>query len=251
MNTSDHISRNRAMDPVSDRIFLCEKNGIPAFTDFYDPASWTKYLETARKKVQAEAFGGDEDCERRMLGFQPVRSSDRLDFPIKRLRISHNSKFNNAPGHRDYLGSLVGLGFDRGKIGDIFISEEYADVFVHGDIADYVCEQLEKVGRVPVKVRPVSDDDEGVKRPPEVESQVNIASLRLDAVVAAVFRLSRGQVSGLVQGEKVFVNWAPCVDRGRQVKAGDVLTLRGYGRVKVGEVLGESKKGRLRVRVYR
>ena len=158
------------------------------------------------------------------------------------------------PRHQDYLGSLVGLGFDRGKLGDIFPMTvsgiDCADVFVYEDIAEYICGQLDRVGKVPVVVRQVSGDEEVPVREEEQE-MVNVASLRLDVVAAASFRLSRGQVSAYIGAEKVFVNWEVCVDRGKLVKSGDMLAVRGLGRVRVGEVLGVTKKDRLRLTILR
>ena len=242
---------------VLDRFFLCEYKGITTFTDFYDPAKWTAFndilsRQTQRQGLSIETFGGAENCERRMLGFFSVKE-ESVTFPIVRLRISHNAKFNKTPRHQDYLGSILGLGFDRGRIGDIFISEEkgYGEVFVCKDIADYICSQLEKIGRVPVKVKTISEKMEDIIRPQEVEGQLNVASLRLDVVVAALFKLSRGQASALIGAEKVFINWSPCTDGGKQIKAGDMITLRGQGRARVGEILGTTKKDRLRLAVFR
>ena len=240
---------------VSDRFFLCVSRRIPTFTDFYDPAKWTAFsdaLQQQRQEVHVRTFGGTENNERRMLGFFPLEEED-MSFPIARLRISHNSKFNKAPRHQDYLGSILGLGFDRGRIGDIFTASEenYSEVFVYEDIADYICDQLEKVGRVPVKVKRVYEKDENFIKVMEVEEYLNVASHRLDVIVAALFRLSRGQVSALIKAEKVFVNWSPCMDGGKQVKPGDMVTLRGYGRARVGEVVGTTKKDRLRLIVFR
>ena len=240
---------------VTDRFFLCETRHTPAFTDFYDPVKWTAFLNAIQSKYKSEnilalTYGGAADNERRMLGFFPFTGTNRLtDFPIKRLRISHNSKFNKRPRHQDYLGSVLGLGLDRGKIGDILLMPEtgYADIFVYEDIAGYICGQLEKVGKVPVKVQETFEEDNVTA--PTTESQINIASLRLDVTAAAIFRLSRGKTADLISAEKVFVNWTPCTDKGKQIKPGDMVTVRGYGRVQIGEVLGNTKKGRLRVQV--
>ena len=242
---------------ILDRFFLCKTRLKPAFTDFYDPAKWTTFLNIIQHKyksenIQALTFGGTADCERRMLGFFPFTDTTLLtSFPIKRLRISHNTKFNKGPRHQDYLGSILGLGFDRGKIGDIFLMPEsgYADVFVYDDIAEYICGQLDKVGKVPVKVQESPEDGPQLTHT-ETESQINVASLRLDVIAAAIFRLSRGQISALIGAEKVFVNWTPCTDKGKQIKLGDMVTVRGHGRARIGEVLGNTKKGRLRVTVF-
>ncbi|MCL2399455.1 MAG: YlmH/Sll1252 family protein [Defluviitaleaceae bacterium] len=250
---------------VLDRLFLCESRHIPAYTDFFDPAKWTSFEEAiVRQKpnVQVVAFGGIKDCERRMLGFFPfeIESSEKnpLAFPIARLRISYNSKFNKPPRHQDYLGSILGLGFDRGKIGDIFLAsgknsdESYAEVFVFGDISEYICDQLEKVGKVPVKAQIVTEQNNcaDVSRSQETEKQLNIASLRLDAIISALFKVSRGQAAALIKSEKVFVNWSPQTDVGKQIKPGDMVTLRGHGRARIGEIVGTTKKDRLRLTVF-
>ena len=259
MSMSDNINPVFASDfaKVQDRFFLCKKRNSTTFTDFFDPARWTLFVNTLNRynaDVNIIAFGGDEDSERRMLGFFSMDAPD--SFPIQRLRIRHNTKFNKAPRHQDYLGSILGLGFDRGRIGDILIGQSsgidtgYAEVFVSDDIADYICGQLERVGKVPVMAEIVPEGAEGMVRSAGRETQINIASLRLDAVVAAIFRLSRGQVASLVSGEKVFINWVACTDKGRQVKPGDMVTVRGSGRAKIGEILGSTKKDRLRVGVW-
>ena len=235
---------------VLDRLFICKTRQKPTFTDFYDPAKWTAFYNALKNEdAQIKTFGGTADCERRMLGFFPL--DYKMEFPISRLQIKHNSKFNKAPRHQDYLGAILGLGFDRSRIGDIFLGEEYSEIFVHRDISEYLCEQLDQVGRTPVTVRILNEDEPGLAKAEEVEGQLNLASMRLDVVVAAAFNMSRGKVVPLIRGEKVFVNWMPCVDTSKQVKPGDMITLRGYGRVRIGEVRGKTKKDRLRVAVFR
>ena len=236
---------------VRDRLFLCKSRKMPSFTDFYDPAKWSAFSAAINDKdIHVVNFGGFDDCERRMIGFFPFdEDCSTDDFPIKCLQISHNVKFNKSPRHQDYLGSIIGLGFDRGRIGDILIGEEYAQVFVHLDISDYICQQLEHIGRVPVKLEYV--DKPKLSQADEIEAQLNVASFRLDALVAAVFKISRGQTLPLIRSEKVFVNWMPCIDPSKKIKPGDMITLRGHGRARIGEVLGTTKKDRLRVSVFR
>lgn len=235
---------------VLDRLFICKTRQKPAFTNFYDPAKWTAFYNALKSEdVQIKTFGGTADCERRMLGFFP--SENEIDFPISRLQIKHNGKFNKTPRHQDYLGSILGLGFDRSRIGDIFLGEDYSEIFVHKDISEYLCEQLDQVGKTPVTVKILSKDEPGLAKVEEIEGQLNLASMRLDVLVAAAFNLSRGKVVPLIRGEKVFVNWTPCIDTNRQVKLGDMITLRGYGRIRIGDILGKTKKDRLRVAVFR
>jgi len=251
-------------EKVLDQFYACRALK-PTFTDFYDPAKWTAFsnelAHIRRNKNKNEivkfvTFGGAEGCERRMFGFFAGSNESKEDqfsaiFPIKCLRICHNSKFNKMPRHQDYLGSILGLGLDRGRIGDIIIGNEYSVIFVYKDIADYICENLNLVGRVPVAVTQemATTEDLSILQKSAHERQVNVASMRLDAIVAAIFRISRSKSVALIRSEKVFVNWSPIIDPSKQIKPSDMVTLRGHGRAKIGEILGETKKERLRISV--
>lgn len=235
---------------VLDRFFLCESQQICTFTDFYDPVSCEKFKEALPcKDIIIRIFGGAPDCERRMLGFAPF-ADDLTDdvFPIQPLRILFNIKFHKPPRHQDLLGSILGLGIDRSRVGDILLFEDHANVFVHSEIAGYILTQLEKAGKTPVKVEPAPPLEE-YDRPVLDEKTVTVASLRLDAVISASFRVSRGEASALIEGEKVFVNWKPLTEPAKTVCENDMVTLRGQGRVRIAGIEGKTKKDRIRLRI--
>ncbi|HHV71507.1 MAG TPA: RNA-binding protein, partial [Clostridia bacterium] len=54
-----------------------------------------------------------------------------------------------------------------------------------------------------------------------------------------------------IKGEKVKVNWKTVINPSFQLKEGDVLSVRGRGRVVLEAVLGETKKGRKSVLLKR
>ena len=250
---------------VLDRYDLCVKRSLRTFTDFFDCAKWTEFydiLSRHYKDATSVAFGGFDDAERRIIGFFPfgdaerhVKGSfpfddaieERQSFPIERIVIRHNDKFNKTPRHQDYLGSILGLGIKRAKVGDIVVNE-YAEAYVYAEIAPYICDQLDRVGRVPVSVE-IAQTEERLTKTPEIEKRINVSSMRLDAVAAAAFRLSRGNVAALLAAEKVFVNWSPTKDAGKRVAVGDVITIRGHGRTKIADALGTTKKGRLNLAI--
>ncbi|MOA60324.1 S4 domain protein [compost metagenome] len=76
-----------------------------------------------------------------------------------------------------------------------------------------------------------------------------MASLRLDGIVSDVFRLSRSKVLVPIKAGRCRVNWKTEEDPSKQLKAGDMVALQGFGRFKVLETDGVTKKGRLRVRI--
>jgi RNA-binding protein YlmH len=224
------------------------------------------------------AWGGYEQAERKILCFYPDGETDILSFglnsqprnygeiieskqseplltdkdesrynsffPIDALQISFNARFNSAPTHRDYLGSILGLGLERTKIGDIRINENGALAYVSRDVSAYIIATLERVGRTPVKISPGEPADTATQ-PSDIETRITVASPRLDAVIAAAFRLPRTKAAALIEGEKVFINWAAAVKSDKQIKDGDVITVRGYGRIKANLTAGQTKKGRV------
>ena len=81
---------------------------------------------------------------------------------------------------------------------------------------------------------------------------MTVQSPRLDALVAAVYKLSRGEAQKLFEKELVLVNSLPARSPSMAAKAGDIISVRGYGRFAFDGESGETRKGRVRatVRVY-
>ena len=76
------------------------------------------------------------------------------------------------------------------------------------------------------------------------EIRATVASLRLDAVAAAGFGVSRSRAADDIAADKVKLNWQSAGSASKTIQEGDVLSMRGRGRVEVTEVRGQTKKGR-------
>lgn len=103
------------------------------------------------------------------------------------------------------------------------------------------------MGRVGVTVREIARED---LAPPEQvyrEIRATVQSMRLDAVAAHGFGLSRSKMVGEIAAGKIFLNWRPRLDPSAAVKTGDMISARGRGRVEVVETGGQTKKGRITV----
>jgi RNA-binding protein YlmH len=237
----------------------CLKKRQTVFSGFMDPVRAEKLrLIFTGGRTSVAAWGGYEQAERKMLGFftddeteisysgLDIRTQQRFNaaFPIDALQISFNQRFNSAPSHRDYLGSILGLGLERVKIGDIRVNENGALAYVSRDVSSYISATLERVGRTPVKVTP-GEPAAYDAQPTGKETRITVASPRLDAVIAAAFRLPRSKAAALIEGEKVFINWVSAVKPDKQIKDGDIITVRGYGRIQSSLTEGRTKKGRI------
>jgi len=74
---------------------------------------------------------------------------------------------------------------------------------------------------------------------------VTVASPRLDTLVAEGFGLPRADAAALVAQGAVSLNYEPCAKPDRRVEEGDLLSVRGKGRLRLLSIGGASRKGRL------
>lgn len=232
-----------------DRLELAKKTYTPEFTIFMDPYKAYSIRDMLlNNDCDIFVYGGYEDSERVKVGFFPEFSTvDVREFPIKAVEISYNSQFSRALSHRDFLGSILGLGITREKTGDIIIEEGRAVAFTDSDIADYIAVNLERVGHTKVRVKILESFKPKPKEPQE--KRLTVASLRIDALLSGALNISRGRAADLIKGEKAFINWKKVISVSHIVKENDVVTLRGVGRVKINEVMGTTKKDRILINV--
>ncbi len=227
---------------VEDAYNLSYRLGTPKFLGFLTAAEVALAEGFLKNRAEYTLFGGYEDAERVYLcvfGNAAHISNDA--FPISAVTFSFRSC--DTLTHRDVLGSLMSKGIKRETVGDILVENGRAVVFINRDIARFIINETDKIGRVGVKV------SEGFSLPlPEGSTKVTerktVASLRLDAVVAALTNTSRGRAEELINGGFVAINSSLCLKTTRQITTGDKITVRGYGKFTVTEQGGTTKKGR-------
>lgn len=223
------------------------------FTDFLSLADFSE-LEAERSSfggAQYEAFGGYPEAERVIVRFgNPEELGYTEDFPVKCLRIGFaNKKFAKECSHRDYLGSLMGLGLERKCFGDIICDSEGAYVFVHEKNASYVVDSLTSVGRNTVIITEVDGLPSEAVSSRTKEALIQVASLRVDGIAAHVYHLSRKDIIPYFFEKKVAVNGRIVENNDKQLSEGDLVSVRGYGKFKVSEICGLSKKGKQNIKI--
>ena len=233
--TEDRLQFAKALD----RLKAAQHKNQATFTDFMNPQRSVVFLQQFIKmKVSAILRGGYPDAERKMIGFEVMDEP----FPIVPLAITYNSRFQKQLTHRDFLGAVLGLGLDRGKIGDIRIANTGAVMYVAQEVAEFITENLREVGRGSVRAMP-NVELSGIEATGTMK-RITVSSLRLDTVISTALHISRGKATDLIEGEKVFVNWA-IGKKTRQLTEGDTVTVRQVGRIKIDEILGTTKKDRV------
>jgi len=171
--------------------------------------------------------------------------------PVRLVHVRPLSlKFAEELTHRDYLGAILGLGIERTLVGDILILEKEAWFFCIESAADYLASSLKQVRRTGVSASLCTENPPAL-RPRYETVRVNVASERLDALVAAFAGLSRGQAIALFAAEKVLVNGRYVTDKSLRLKEGDILSVRGYGKAVYDGIERETRKNRLWVSLRR
>lgn len=216
---------------IRDKIRLYEKTGNETSTYFLTPAEVSEALNFLRG-YEYTLSGGFDEAERRII----VVGSGIADL-TEYLACIRIQSLTNDLNHRSILGSLLGLGIKREVIGDIIVKEKKSDVVVVREMKEFILNNLKKIGRENVLVSEVSIKDIMKYEFNNEAKNVTVASLRVDAVISMAFGISREKSSILFSQEKVLINFLPCMNNSKAVKEGDLISVRGYGRIKVLEVI--------------
>ncbi len=251
----------------------------PAFTSFLTPRE--RFILTGLalhgRPLDAEYgvrffWGGFPGAERTILCMLPewyvyqiedgvfteeklaAACSEALAGQIVPLRIRTSGYVKLS--HRDYLGSLLGLGLDRSVIGDILPDDEGAVVFMTPKAAAFVKDTLISVGRDKVKATDASLPEGFVFERSFETVTGTVSAARLDAVVSELGRVSRETAKELIRQGFVEQNYFTAADADDEVNAGDVISVRRELKCRGGKFIIDSldersAKGRLRLAARR
>lgn len=189
------------------------------------------YREADQYLTSFSLSGGYDYAERQMVAFQPDALYYDWDYPISLLELAPvSAKFSSEMTHRDVLGAVMHLGIDRSKIGDIIVKDRQIYIFASDKIADYLLDELYKIRHTQVKGHRCQNGEIHVT-PQFKDGQGFVASNRLDAFVAEICKLSRSKASEMLLQEKVFVNGRCITNPNHKLNPGDILSVRGFGKV--------------------
>lgn len=194
-----------------------------------------------------ELSGGYEPSERQMIAFIPDALCYAWDYPISCLRIAPvNRKFAEPLTHRDVLGSLMNLGIERSKLGDILVNEDDIYVFCHEKIAGYLMDELTRIRHTVVKSEQIRPENLKIEPKKELLEGI-ITSNRLDSVIACICKISRSQASQWIKGGKIFLDNRETLQTTVECKPGTLISVRSVGRFRFLDSFGETRKGRLKI----
>ena len=236
---------------IADLERISRKSGVPRFSAFLNERE--QRIADSAAEGEISFFGGYEGASRKLCAFfgqtygEDMTDEDRRGlYPI--VPVTFGWRKSDSLTHRDILGALMALGIKRGLLGDILAAECYAIVFVHETAAELVL-AVDKIGRVGVSC------SEGINQPlPQQKTQsiaTTVSSLRLDCIVSAAANISREKSASLIKSGLVNADFSPCTDTSAVIKENTIISIRGSGRYRLSEICGETRKGRISIKIDR
>ena len=239
VNAEEQMFQRRIADLVS----AVRRSGASRFTMFCNDRE-QELAQAALASLSFDGYtwdGGYDGAQGRMLC---LAENGNFSAPLCCLELEIQGPSAGELTHRDYLGAIMGLRISCECIGDILCGPDRAQLVVTTAAARVICDDLHEVGRCGVRVRP-ADAISFCPQPPAAERTVTLASLRLDALIAAMLHVSRSEASRLVVSGSVQINHVLKTSPGEAVYEEDVFSIRGYGKYKLTKVGARSRKDRI------
>ena len=242
---------------ILDKAEMVEKKNKIEYTDFLDLAQ-IELVQKFINKIKLQnymIYGGFEQAERKMYVIYPDKFNSvvvekNLSNIIQIIRIELPDDLKGKYTHRDYLGAVIKLGIERKKIGDIIVDQNGADIIVDKDVVKFLLDNLGSLTRFSKSTISVQNIED--LRPVEIkkeELEIIVSSMRLDNVISELARCSRNKALDIINTERVFINFECETKKTKQVKTGDMITIRGKGRFFVKEIIGQTRSGRTVIKI--
>ena len=197
------------------------------------------------KELNVSGYGFSDDAERCLIAFSLASIDVSIfDNAAKVVKISYNDKFSKL-SHRDFLGSIMSLGFSREKIGDLVIEGNCVYTPVVSDFVNYIVQNLTKVRHSPVNVTVELFNWLPQKRF-EILYKI-VSSFRIDNIVSSLINLSRDKAKAIVKEGKVKINGIFESNPDRKVCENDIIVIAGFGKFKFKESLGSTSKNKNKI----
>ncbi|WP_010292325.1 RNA-binding protein [Clostridium senegalense] len=231
-----------------DKILLAEKTNKVVYSRFFIYKGIYNKLKSMEKSIDAKIYcnGIFDECERVMISISSYEIPSY--YPMVLLKIVNKSKFKNL-SHKDYLGSIMAQGIKRELLGDLIVQDNSAYVPVVEEIVDFLILNLNSIGKCPCEVIELQDNVLNIPKINFEEKIVIVTSLRLDNIISSICNISRSKALDLIQCGKVLINYAEETKKDKIIIKEDIVTIRTYGKFKVGEVIGKTNSDRFKISI--
>lgn len=246
-STGEDILAARLLD-IAETV---EKNRKYKSSFFLSPSEMqiAEVIANSSESLNVQFMGGFENAERNKAVFVHAEFEFDLNANIMALGVTWDKRYYKI-AHKDLMGAILAV-CKREFVGDIVLTDDGAQIAVDDKMGEYLIANLTKVGAAEVSIQQVDLEHLETKQEKVKTIQATVATLRVDAVAAVGYGVSRTQMTESIKMQQVKLNHKPAKNASQEVKVGDVISYRGRGRVEIAEIRGTTKKGRISIVVNR
>lgn len=259
------MDKHSILDKLSkeeDKLFISKVLDKFNYSINKNKISSTNFINLAEKELAKKVlsrlkvnnfmfYGAYEDCQRCVILFYPEKFDKSIveanyNTLLGIIRIKLPKELEGIYSHKDYLGAIMKLGVNREKVGDILVFENGADIIVSKDILEFLYSNLSSLTRFQKSIITIETvENLRIIESKKEDIQIIIPSLRLDSIVSELTHTSRSKACDIIASERVFVNFVSVTKSNTLLKGNDTLTIRRNGKYTISQVLGNTRKGNI------
>ncbi|MDO4432500.1 MAG: YlmH/Sll1252 family protein [Aerococcaceae bacterium] len=244
-------SEKHFIDQVLHWLTQVETRYAPMLTPFLTPreAQIVTQLTGRYEDIQVAFHGLFPEAERQRALFYPsYMEAELADFQLTLIEVKFALKFAELT-HQRILGTVLSTGLERNRIGDIVTDGTRWQFVVDEKVASFLQQQVTKVASHGVQLE-ITDVDNLIVSSQVWQTETVVSSaLRLDAVLAKVYAMSRQNSKERIQAGHVKVNFVEVLQPDFELGMSDLVSVRKYGRFIVQEMEGMTKKDNYRLKI--
>lgn len=241
-------SEQEFVSQILNQINQVQSTHVPLVTPFMNPRE--RYI------VQSIVNGFDEvkysecqelsNCEENRAIIYPYYLEEPCieDYEIALIEINYPQKFASL-SHGQILGAILGAGIVRDRMGDILTDGDRWQFFTDEALTEYLIQQVNRIGRTTVELKEIAFSEMVQPEDTGQQEDIVVSTLRIDSVIARAFNLSRKIAQEFIQKNRVKLNWVEVTHPAEVVETEDILSVRGKGRIRIGEIKNRTKKDNL------
>ncbi len=246
LNHITDIETKQTIKKFIDSLFAVEKKGVSYCSDFFLPNEIKYCIDSVNSfsNMEYEVIPSEEFAERNCIllkGRENASGKDYIDY------ISCKNPSEEI-SHRDVLGSILGLGINRSKVGDILFIDDEIVIVIRNTLTNYILQNLLTISKYNVNFNLVDKVDFNNISKNEKYFFAIVSSLRYDVIVSEITNYSRNKASLLIKNGRVKVNHEVVNKMHLDICEGDIISIRGFGRFKYIENNGLTKKNKYKIK---
>ncbi|QQK07692.1 YlmH/Sll1252 family protein [Miniphocaeibacter halophilus] len=245
LNHIQDIETKQTIKKFIDSLFVVEKKGGTYCSDFLTPNEINYCISSINtySNLDYMVIPNLNICERNCI---------LVSSYIDSLNIYEYINIISAPvidniNHRDVLGSLLALGVNRSKIGDILFTDKKMAIVLRSSLTNYILQNLLSISKYNVSFS--LDNEFSFNNLIENTKKyfAIVSSLRLDLIISEIINYPRNKTSSLLNSGKIKVNYEEIKKSHYELNEGDIISIKGFGRFKFLKVLGVTKKNKYKI----